>query len=410
MCAHYTRDRGTRPRNQYFSPWVHLVYFVDFSTKYSSSPTNLPTFILASYHITMSYSDPNGGYPPPPHNSESQYPPPPGEEEDRRAYHQRAPSANSNITLPAISPYDPQYAQPPNGYPDPRAYQADPYRGQQGGPSNYDARGYQQDYARGGPSHMAFSQTAPRQRTAIACRYCRRRKVSRLAPLNISHSDIHLQREEMKKCASLINHRFVVPASIKIPKEDVRIARNSNKIVSLLPSPRKRKLLFQHMRFTQVCAIWELVLMADHDQCIPKERNSSVPTGNRWDQCLHLVNKVALLMPTMLNLHLRVRIAHFQKIVRKTDRCKFKTTWLNLYRLKLDHLDHLLTLDHLPMLGHLLKQDHLLNLVKALESVLNKIPIHRFCHHQFQDNHPMLDRKGVSVVAQLQKMTFVCLP
>jgi hypothetical protein len=26
---------------------------------------------------------------------------------------------------------------------------------------------------------MAFSQSAPRQRTAIACRYCRRRKVSR---------------------------------------------------------------------------------------------------------------------------------------------------------------------------------------------------------------------------------------
>jgi hypothetical protein len=127
----------------------------------------------------MSYQDQSGGYPLP-REQESQYPPPPGEEDDRaRAYHQRAPSNSSNVTLPSMSPYDPQHGQPPNGYaPDPRAYPPqDPYRQQ--APGGYrDDRAYQQDYGRGGPQHMAFSQSAPRQRTAIACRYCRRRKVS----------------------------------------------------------------------------------------------------------------------------------------------------------------------------------------------------------------------------------------
>jgi len=136
----------------------------------------------------MSYQDQSSGYPPPRDardQSESQYPPPPGEEDDRvRAYHHRIPSSSS-VTLPSISPYDPQYVQPPNGYPpDPRAYQQDPYRAQ---PGPYrDDRGYQQDYGRAAPQHMAFSQSAPRQRTAIACRYCRRRKVSVAAAANLS--------------------------------------------------------------------------------------------------------------------------------------------------------------------------------------------------------------------------------
>lgn len=134
----------------------------------------------------MSYSDQQGGpyppprdprdlgesqYPPPP----GEYPPPPGEEDDRaRAYHQRAPMSNP-VTLPTISPYDPQYAA---GYPrDPRAYVQDPYHQV---PQPYDQRPYQGEYNRGGPPHMGFTQSAPRQRTAIACRYCRRRKVGRL--------------------------------------------------------------------------------------------------------------------------------------------------------------------------------------------------------------------------------------
>jgi len=140
---------------------------------------------MVTVFTTMSYPDPSGGGYPPPREGESQYPPPPGEEEDRarQAYHhQRAPSSSSGMTLPSISPYDPQYAQPQNGYaPDPRAlYQPqDPYRGQPGPIAPYrDDRAYQQDYGRGGPQQMSFNQSAPRQRTAIACRYCRRRKVS----------------------------------------------------------------------------------------------------------------------------------------------------------------------------------------------------------------------------------------
>ncbi|KAK6581275.1 hypothetical protein PZA11_005966 [Diplocarpon coronariae] len=108
----------------------------------------------------------------------SQYPPPPGEEDERtRAYHNRVSSTGSSVTLPPISPsqYD-QYPPTPNGYPtDPRAYQQDPYRAPAG--QYRDERAYQQDYARGSPQNMNFHQSAPRQRTAIACRYCRRRKI-----------------------------------------------------------------------------------------------------------------------------------------------------------------------------------------------------------------------------------------
>lgn len=131
---------------------------------------------MAIYPPEMSYQD-QSGYPPPRDQQESQYPPPPGEEDDRaRAYHNRGPSSGSGVTLPSISPYEHHYA-PPNGYPtDPRGYQQDPYRAP---PGQYrDDRGYQQDYGRGGAQNMAFTQSAPRQRTAIACRYCRRRKVS----------------------------------------------------------------------------------------------------------------------------------------------------------------------------------------------------------------------------------------
>jgi hypothetical protein len=125
----------------------------------------------------MSYQDqPGGAYPPPPRPNESQYPPPPDDDDRARAYHQRGPSGG--VTLPSISPYDPQYAQP-NGYPpDPRAYgRPDPYRDMHPGAYGRDDRmPYPMDYGRA-PPQMNFSQSAPRQRTAIACRYCRRRKV-----------------------------------------------------------------------------------------------------------------------------------------------------------------------------------------------------------------------------------------
>lgn len=141
---------------------------------YSRSPQ---TVTVAIYHSEMSYQD-QSGYPPP-REQESQYPPPPGEEDDRArgAYHQRGASSGGSVNLPSISSYDHYGAPPPNGYPaDPRGYQQDPYRAP---PGQYrDDRGYPQDYGRGGAQNMAFTQSAPRQRTAIACRYCRRRKVS----------------------------------------------------------------------------------------------------------------------------------------------------------------------------------------------------------------------------------------
>jgi hypothetical protein len=167
-------QRSFHPRP---SPWSNLHLRKDPFLP----PRSLSAFTVAIYHSNMSYHDHSGGYPPLRDQPESQYPPPPGEEDDRvRAYHQRMPSASGSITLPSISPYDPQYGQPPNGYqPDPRAYQQDPYRP---APGPYRGEGgYPQEYGRGAPpqqQHMAFSQSAPRQRTAIACRYCRRRKVS----------------------------------------------------------------------------------------------------------------------------------------------------------------------------------------------------------------------------------------
>ncbi|CAG8974062.1 hypothetical protein HYALB_00009564 [Hymenoscyphus albidus] len=149
---------------------------------------------------------PESQYPPPTRESDpypirdprdqpqSQYPPPPGEEDDRaRAYHHphhRAPPSSNGVTLPPLSPYEtpsPYGAQQPppqhaNGYPPvPQSYPQGPpgpYSAPQAGYRN--DRPYQQpaqDYGRPGQQHMAFSQSAPRQRTAIACRYCRRRKI-----------------------------------------------------------------------------------------------------------------------------------------------------------------------------------------------------------------------------------------
>ncbi|KAM3075268.1 hypothetical protein ACMFMG_007288 [Clarireedia jacksonii] len=138
----------------------------------------------------MSYRDPSGGYPPQEiREQESQYPPPPEGDDHARAYHHRVP--NNNVKLPSISPYESQYAQQSNGYttdpryqPDPYRppppqdpYPQDPYRGAPPPDSYRDNRGgYPAEYRAAQPQ-MAFSQSAPRQRTAIACRYCRRRKI-----------------------------------------------------------------------------------------------------------------------------------------------------------------------------------------------------------------------------------------
>ncbi|KAI1004390.1 hypothetical protein K3495_g3826 [Podosphaera aphanis] len=118
----------------------------------------------------MSFRDQSHGYQPP--QPESQYPPPPGEEDDRaRYYHHRESSSGGSVTLPSIVPYEQGYPPQPQVYAqDPRMYPPEAFR-QQATP------GLPQEYGRGGGQPTSFSQSAPRQRTAIACRYCRRRKI-----------------------------------------------------------------------------------------------------------------------------------------------------------------------------------------------------------------------------------------
>ncbi|KAK8067839.1 fungal zn(2)-Cys(6) binuclear cluster domain-containing protein [Apiospora saccharicola] len=169
-------------------------------------------------------------------NDESQYPPPPGEEEERSrtiAYHSRPQMASGAVTLPSIQ--DPRGGYPTQGGQgwDPRSsgsygtspsssngYPTEPSSSHQGSyspagsggyapphgylppvqPAPQDARGrpspygaanagydfayrpergppgqYPPDYGRVGQQVMQPS--APRQRTSIACKYCRRRKI-----------------------------------------------------------------------------------------------------------------------------------------------------------------------------------------------------------------------------------------
>ncbi|TID19352.1 hypothetical protein E6O75_ATG06690 [Venturia nashicola] len=131
-----------------------------------SGGQNTPPPAQASYH-----------YPPPP----SQAPPP-----QQAAY---PPASQPPTTLPSLSerypqqpppdmalhhPATPQYPpQPPPGYPPQQAhYHQPPYRTHdpyRGPPPPHGAHPY--------PYPPQQHQPAPRQRTAIACRYCRRRKI-----------------------------------------------------------------------------------------------------------------------------------------------------------------------------------------------------------------------------------------
>ncbi|KAF4634336.1 hypothetical protein G7Y89_g3771 [Cudoniella acicularis] len=198
---------------------------------------------------------------PPRDERESQYPPPPGEEDDRaRAYHHRGPSTGS-ITLPSISPYDNQYAQPSNGYgpgtstqppngygpgpstqapngygPGPANYQHDPFRTPSGG--YRDDRGYQQDYGRGGAQHMAFSQ-------------------------------------------------FGALALSRTLKVVARIVVDFNKSASSHLSRPKHKLLFPRIPFSLACVIWPLDQMVNLVRYIPRGLNSSERMVNHLAQFHH---------------------------------------------------------------------------------------------------------------------------
>jgi hypothetical protein len=138
------------------------------ASSYGPSPTS-----------TNGYPPPPGGASVPPYSpvsSGSAYPPPGG--------------PHQPYSLPPVQPH----AQDPrSSYPaDPRAqayYAAQNPGSFNGGASVYDygyrpehgpPGSYPPDYVRGGPAGgavISHGQSAPRQRTSIACKYCRRRKV-----------------------------------------------------------------------------------------------------------------------------------------------------------------------------------------------------------------------------------------
>ena len=88
---------------------------------------------------------------------------------------------------------------------------------------------------------MNFSQPAPRQRTAIACRYCRRRKVS---PDLFLFSSMEFTRIRSAATALTLH-----------PTAVVRIAYVSIKNASLHRSPRRHMLSYPHTPHTLICAI-----------------------------------------------------------------------------------------------------------------------------------------------------------
>jgi hypothetical protein len=103
-----------------------------------------------------------------------QYPPPSGEGyEPTGAYYQPA-SSNNSFMLPPMS-YDDGYPQ------DSRVNPRGSYGDVQQPLSDY---GRDELGSRNGFQHMSFTQSTPRQRAAIACRYCRRRKVRSFSFLN----------------------------------------------------------------------------------------------------------------------------------------------------------------------------------------------------------------------------------
>lgn len=101
-----------------------------------------------------------------------------------------------------------------------------------------DGRAYQQDYVRGGPQQMALSRPAP----DIACRYCRRRKVS----------IEHCLPSELREI--LTPRRSVAQASIKTPRGAAQIVHVFYKIASSSLIRHLYKLSFQPTQFTLLCA------------------------------------------------------------------------------------------------------------------------------------------------------------
>lgn len=149
--------------------------------------------------------------PPPPQSSQQPYPNPPGSAS--------APAPPGDmVTLPP-----PQHGQQD-------FYRHPPYDMYPGHP---------QDPMRGPPPpHLYQNQPAPRQRTAIACRYCRRRKVSR--------------RRDRQRRQVLTIDRFVVPGSTHQKTDVARTVNASSRNVSSHQSPHRRKPSYPRIRHTPI--------------------------------------------------------------------------------------------------------------------------------------------------------------
>ncbi|KAI0021438.1 hypothetical protein F4780DRAFT_290878 [Xylariomycetidae sp. FL0641] len=106
-----------------------------------------------------------------PSSGHSAYPPPPGSNPQAYLPPVAPPGADPRAAY-AADPRGAPYYAPPHAVPygSPTAYEYG-YRGDRGHP-------YGQEYGRPGPPPGAvMQQSAPRQRTSIACKYCRRRKI-----------------------------------------------------------------------------------------------------------------------------------------------------------------------------------------------------------------------------------------
>lgn len=129
------------------------------SSGYGPSPSSTngyPPPLAATAPPSTGYSPPTGGNAYPPPASHPPYLPP-----------VHAPAPDPRASYP---PQDPR-AQYFANYNSPNPYEF-AYRGDRGAVGQYP------EFARGGPVGAAvMQQSAPRQRTSIACRYCRRRKV-----------------------------------------------------------------------------------------------------------------------------------------------------------------------------------------------------------------------------------------
>ena len=127
-----------------------------------------------------------------------------------------------------------------------------------------------------GQPHMSYqSQPAPRQRTAIACRYCRRRKVRQEAGFQ-------------RLGVMLMWYRFVAPASKHQTTVDVPIANASSKNASSHRSPPKPKPLYRPTLRTHIFAILGLCHPNAVEDRYILNKGSLLFTGltdNRWGQC-----------------------------------------------------------------------------------------------------------------------------